>query len=109
MLIFSSCEGAPYSGVITYMLTSQWSRIDASLCPTPALSKMIRSKFAALQISNASLTYWLNALSLSLVARLRIYARGEEIEFMRILSPSNAPPVFFLLGSTEMTAMVLSV
>ena len=28
---------------------------------------------------------------------------------MRIRSPNKAPPVFFLLGSTEIMAMVLSV
>src|SRR5690349_1098133 len=31
------------------------------------------------------------------------------MEFMRILSPSNAPPVFLFEGSTETTAIVLSV
>ena len=37
-----------------------------------------------------------------------MYALGLEMEFIRIRSPSNAPPVFFLDGSTEITAMVLS-
>ncbi len=31
------------------------------------------------------------------------------MEFILILSPNNAPPVFFLEGSTEITAIVLSV
>ncbi len=31
------------------------------------------------------------------------------IEFIRILSPNKAPPVFLLDGSTETTAIVLSV
>ena len=31
------------------------------------------------------------------------------MEFIRILSPNSAPPVFFLEGSTEITAIVLSV
>ena len=30
------------------------------------------------------------------------------MEFMRILSPSSAPPVFLLEGSTEIIAIVLS-
>ena len=38
-----------------------------------------------------------------------VSGRGEEMEFILILSPNNAPPVFFLLGSTEITAIVLSV
>src|SRR5687768_9619043 len=80
----------------------------ASLCPTPALSRIIKSKPAFLHISIASLTAPLNAVLSSLVANERIYALGWEIEFIRILSPSKAPPVFFFDGSTEITAIVFS-
>ncbi len=41
-------------------------------------------------------------------ATLEPMAYEEEIEFILILSPNKAPPVFFLLGSTEITAIVLS-
>ena len=57
----------------------------------------------------ASFATPLSDFSLSLVASERIYTRGDEILFILILSPNKAPPVFFLEGSTEMTAMFLSV
>ena len=82
--------------------------MDASPCPTPALSKMIQSYPDCRQISNPSATCLLSAMSLSLVAKDRMYTRGLEMLFIRIRSPSKAPPVFFLEGSTETTATVLS-
>ena len=42
------------------------------------------------------------------VASERMYTRSFFIEFIRILSPSNAPPVLRLEGSTETTAICLS-
>ncbi len=56
----------------------------------------------------ASFTCFDNARLLCLVARLRIYTRGLLMEFIRILSPKSAPPVFFFEGSTEIIPKVLS-
>ena len=42
-----------------------------------------------------------------LVAKERINTLGWSMAFIRIRSPSKAPPVFLLLGSTETMAMVL--
>jgi len=59
--IFSNCVAAPYSGVITYKDTSECSSISVSDWPIPDVSKIIRSKSVAFNISNVSLTYTDNA------------------------------------------------
>src|SRR5690606_1018365 len=38
----------------------------------------------------------------------RIYTRGLLMEFIRMRSPSKAPPVFFFEGSTEINAIFFS-
>ncbi len=53
--------------------------------------------------------YMKDLLNESGCGHIKIFGGGEEMEFIRILSPNKAPPVFFLLGSTEITAIVLSV
>ncbi len=68
----------------------------------------MRSKFDAFTMLMASCTYLESAKFDCLVASDRIYTRSLLMAFMRILSPSNAPPVFLLDGSTEIMAMVLS-
>ena len=108
MSIFSSCVGAPKSGVITYSETSEWSTISVSDCPIPEVSRITRSKPATLRIDEASRTCPDNARFAWRVASERMYTRGSLIEFMRIRSPSSAPPVFRLVGSTEMMPIVRS-
>src|SRR5690606_10299700 len=66
------------------------------------------SKLAALRISTASAIYLETARLLWRVAIERIYTLLFRMAFMRILSPSKAPPVFFLEGSTEMIPICLS-
>src|SRR5690554_7623467 len=106
--IFSNCVAAPNSGVITYKLTSECSIISVSDCPIPDVSKIIRSKLANCSTAIASATCLDKERFDCLVAKERIYTLSFETEFMRILSPSNAPPVFLLEGSTETTAIRLS-
>ncbi len=54
----------------------------------------------------ASSTCVLSARFSLRVASERIYTRGWEMAFIRMRSPSRAPPDFFLLGSTLITATV---
>ena len=56
-------------------------------------------------MSRALDTYLERARLLCLVAKDRMYTLESLIEFIRILSPSNAPPVLLLDGSTETIAM----
>ncbi len=54
MSIFSSCEAAPNSAVITYSDRSTRSMTAESPWPMPGVSTMIRSKPAALQAATIS-------------------------------------------------------
>jgi len=72
----------------------------------PDVSRMIRSYAAAFRTSTASCTCFDKAKLLCRVAKLRIYTRELLIAFIRIRSPSKAPPVFRLEGSTEIIPMV---
>ena len=108
MSIFSSWVAAPYSGVMTYKDTSEWSRISVSDCPIPEVSKIMRSYFAAFRIEIASATCFDSARLDWRVAKERMYTRGLLMAFMRMRSPRSAPPVFLLEGSTETTASCLS-
>ena len=92
---------------MTYKETSEWSKISVSDCPIPEVSKMIKSYAAAFNTVIASATCLDNAKFDCRVARERMYTRSLLIEFMRILSPSSAPPVLRLDGSTETTAICL--
>ena len=60
-------------------------------------------------MSIASCMAPLTAVLSSRVAMERMYARGWLMAFILMRSPSKAPPVFFFDGSTEITAIVLSV
>jgi len=108
MSIFSNCVAAPNSGVITYSDTSLCSMISVSLCPIPEVSKMMRSNCAAFNTSTASLTCFDKAKLDWRVAKLRMYTLGLLMAFIRIRSPSKAPPVLRFEGSTEMIPTVFS-
>ena len=108
MSIFSSCVAAPYSAVITYSETSACSVISVSLWPMPEVSTITRSNRAARQISIDSRTCLDSDMFDCRVASDRMYTRGLSIEFIRIRSPSRAPPDLRFDGSTEITAIVLS-
>ena len=114
MSIFSSWLAAPNSGVMTYKGTSTKGTIAASPWPMPEVSTTIKSKPATLQAAITSGSAWLISLPKSRVARLRINTRAPaslpvlvqgEIAFMRMRSPSKAPPLLRREGSMEMTAM----
>ena len=64
---------------------------------------------AAFKILIASATCFDSAKLDWRVAKERIYTRSFFMEFIRILSPNSAPPVLRLEGSTETTAISLSV
>ncbi|OQB98291.1 MAG: hypothetical protein BWX79_03351 [Alphaproteobacteria bacterium ADurb.Bin100] len=108
MSIFSSWLAAPNSGVITYIGTSTCGTMAASPWPMPEVSTMTRSKPAALQAATTSGSALLISLPKSRVARLRMKTRGPFchglIAFMRMRSPSRAPPLLRRDGSIEITA-----
>ena len=66
----------------------------------PLVSRTIKSYLAALRTLRASLTCLLKAKLLWRVANERMYTLGWLIAFMRIRSPSRAPPVLRFEGST---------
>ncbi len=115
MSIFSSWLAAPNSGVITYIGTSTSGTMAASPWPMPEVSTMIRSKPAHFTAASTSGSAWLISLPKSRVARLRmntrsplssaLAARHGPMAFMRMRSPSSAPPLLRRLGSMLMTAM----
>jgi hypothetical protein len=74
MSIFSSCDAAPNSGVITYSDTSTSGTIAASPCPMPDVSTITMSWPAALHAAIAS-----GSAALNLAARLarRQRAHGD--------------------------------
>ena len=69
---------------------------------------MIRSKSAHFNTSSACETCFERAKLLCLVASDRMYTLLLLIAFIRILSPSKAPPVLRFDGSTETMANFLS-
>ena len=104
MSIFSSCEAAPNSGVITYRLVSTNGTIAASPWPMPEVSTMTRSKPDSLQAATTSGSAADSSLPVSRVASERMYTRRSSMAFMRMRSPSSAPPEKGDEGSTAMTA-----
>jgi len=85
----------------------------------PEVSTITRSKPAVLHAASTSGRAWLISLPKSRVARLRMKTRWPpdvsasvpglvqgDMAFMRMRSPSSAPPLLRRLGSMEITAMV---
>ncbi len=72
MSIFSSCDAAPNSGVITYSETSTSGTIAASPWPMPEVSTTTRSKPATLQAAITSGSALLISLPASRVASERM-------------------------------------
>ena len=112
MSIFSSWLAAPNSGVITYIGTSTSGTMAASPWPMPEVSTSTRSKPAALHAAITSGSAAEISLPKSRVASERMYTRGPLLHgpmaFMRMRSPSNAPPLLRRDGSIEITAMRMS-
>ena len=112
MSIFSSCDAAPNSGVITYKLVETCGTIAASPCPMPDVSIITKSKSAALQAAITSGKAAEISDPASRVANERIKTRGLPsaphgiIAFIRIRSPNNAPPDLRRDGSIEISAML---
>ena len=93
---------------MTYTAISAKEHTSLSLWPVPAVSRMIRSKPQKPIRFNESLTALDVERFALLVAIERINTLGLDALFIRIRSPSNAPPVLFLLGSTLKTAAFFS-
>ena len=104
MSIFSSCEAAPNSGVITYSEVSTNGTIAASPWPMPGVSTITRSNPAAFTTSITS-DRCSGSSRLPRVARLRKNTRLPSRAFIRIRSPSRAPPPRRRVGSTAITAI----
>ena len=105
MSIFSSCEAAPYSGVITYRATSATLVIAASPWPMPGVSTITRSAPAARQASTSSGMHAGSSVSAERDASERNVTCDEPMAFMRMRSPRSAPPERRRVGSTASTAM----
>ncbi len=101
MSIFSSCEAAPNSGVITYIETSTKGTMAASPWPMPEVSTMTRSKPASLQAAMTSGSAAEISEPVSRVASERMKMFGCSMAFIRMRSPSRAPPVRLRDGSIE--------
>ena len=112
MSIFSSWLAAPNSGVITYIGTSTSGTIAASPWPMPEVSTTIRSKPATLH-GGEHVGQGLADLAAEVArgqaahedARARSAATAP-MAFMRMRSPSSAPPLLRRDGSMLMTAML---
>ena len=105
MSIFSSWLAAPNSGVMTYSETSTWGTIAASPCPMPEVSTTTRSNPATRQAATASGSAAAISAPEARVASERMKICLPWIAFMRMRSPSNAPPVFRREGSTATIAI----
>jgi hypothetical protein len=90
------------------MGTSTCGTMAASPWPMPEVSTITRSKPAALQAAITSGRAALISLPKSRVARLRMNTRGPcchgPMAFMRMRSPSSAPPLLRREGSMLITA-----
>jgi hypothetical protein len=106
MSIFSSWLAAPYSLVMTYTGTSTRSTISVSLWPIPAVSTTIRSNPAHLSRLIVSASTALVARFCRRVASERMKICSLASEFIRMRSPSSAPPLLRRVGSIATTAMV---
>jgi hypothetical protein len=112
MSIFSSWLAAPNSGVITYMGTSTCGTMAASPWPMPEVSTTTRSKPAPCR-RRSRRAGRLADLAAEVARGQRAHedalalAKGTVhglIAFMRMRSPSSAPPLLRREGSIEMTA-----
>ena len=105
---FSSWLGAPYSLVVTYIETSATSVMASLPCPIPLVSTRTKSNPTALQTSMARSMQSAISLPLSLLANDRMNKLASVSEFILILSPSSAPPVFLRVGSVANKATLAS-
>ncbi len=103
MSIFSSWLAAPNSGVITYIGTSTNGTIAASPWPMPGVSTITRSAPHALAATITSARHSGTSLA-PRVASERKNTFGLSIAFIRMRSPSSAPPPRRRVGSMAITA-----
>ena len=84
---------------------SATSVIASFPCPMPLVSTTIRSNPTALQTSMERPIQFAISLPLSLLAKERMNKFSSDNEFILILSPNNAPPVLFRVGSVASRAI----
>ena len=94
--------------MVTYSETSDMSVMASSPCPMPLVSTISRSKPTDLQTSMDLPIAFDSSLPLSLLANDLMKVPSFLSEFIRILSPSRAPPVLFLVGSVAKSAILVS-
>ena len=107
MSIFSSCEAAPYSGVMTYSETSQNGTMAASPWPMPGVSTTTRSYPAAWHAAMTSPRCsgsWPPAVRVASERKKIRDGSAPSTAFIRMRSPSRAPPPRRRVGSTARTA-----
>ncbi len=102
---FSNCDGAPYSLVVTYIERSATSVMASFPCPIPLVSTRIKSKPTAWHASIALPMQSAISLPLDLLANERMNRLSSARLFIRIRSPSKAPPVRLRVGSVASSAI----
>ena len=90
------------------METSATSVIASLPCPIPLVSTRTKSNPTALQTSMARSIQSAISRPLSLLAKDRMNRLESVSEFILILSPRRAPPVFFRVGSVANRATLAS-
>ena len=101
---FIVCMLSPVCGLNTTTVTSAKSEMSTSVWPAPTLSTIIGSKRA---YSNTRMLFLRDPETAPVAprdARLRIYTPESVDSVIRTRSPSMAPPVIWLVGSTANTA-----
>ena len=93
---------------MTYNERSETVVIASLPCPIPLVSQKIKSKPTAFAASIALSRLALISEPLPLLAKERMKRLLLEREFILIRSPSSAPPVRFLVGSTQSKHTFLS-
>ncbi len=95
---------SPDSGTSATTVVSAWRMMSSSVCPTPTVSMMIHGKPKASISLITSPVARASPPRLPRVAMLRMNTPGSSVwACMRMRSPSTAPPVNGLEGSTAIT------
>src|SRR6187401_184947 len=98
------CTSSPASGTTTTTVISAKPAISTSLCPTPTVSTIIRSKFAAFISSVISMILGCNPPNEPLVANERMNTFGSSYHLLILIrSPSREPRLNGEDGSTQST------
>ena len=104
---FMVCTSSPASGTTTTTVVSAKPAISISLCPTPTVSTIIKSKAAVFKTSVSSIIFGCKPPKLPRVANERMNTLGLLYHsLILILSPNKAPKLNGEEGSTHNTPTV---